>query len=222
MAVHLRDRNKFPPGGFRFYQPETNWSPPTWQSFHDTVVAIIGHRNRNPHQRDLHHWSTDYNAVSEELDLYNARIAQEMKWMDFIAGEGIPDPPPKPIALPRQSGRPVVAGLKSLADWTIDGEVVPPDVATARAGICQNCPVNKAGGLLDFFTEQAAKLIQRQFEVRQSRDLKTPFDDKLGLCDACGCPLKLKVHAPISVIQKYISADVKAKLDPRCWILMYV
>jgi hypothetical protein len=217
--VQLRDRNKFPPGGFRFYQPETNWSPPTWLSFHDTVLAIIDHRNRNPHQRDRYGWLVDYNAVCDELDAYNSRICLEMKWNDFIMGEGIPAPPPKASPLPLPSGRPVVAGAKSLAEWTIDGEVVPEEIAATRANICRDCPVNHQGTLRDFFTEAAANLIQRQFEIRQNRELKTPWDEKLGMCDACGCPLKLKVHAPMHVIEKYLSQTTRDKLDPRCWIL---
>ena len=217
--VQLRDRNKFPPGGFRFYQPETNFSPPTWLGFHDTVVAIIAHRQRNPHQMQQFGWSTDYNQVCEELDAYNSRICAEMKWNDFIMGDGIPNPPPKTMPLPRASGRPVVAGVKSLAEWTIDGEVVPEEVAVTRAAVCKDCPVNRQGTLRDFFTEAAATLIQRQFEIRESRDLKTPWDSQLGLCDACGCPLKLKVHAPMRVIEKYLSDTVRGKLDARCWIL---
>lgn len=218
--VKLRDRIHYPPGGYRYYHPESNWAPPAWLSFHDTVLAIIAHRNRNPAQRDRFGWSTDYNAVSDELDSYNARICAEMKWNDFIQGDGIPDPPPKTTPRPvPQSGRPVVAGVKSLAEWTIDGEVVPSEIAASRAAVCQDCPVNQPGQMTDFFTEAAAKLIQRQFEIRQSRELTTPFDENLGLCDACGCPLKLKVHAPMRVIEKYLSEAVRAKLDPRCWIL---
>lgn len=217
--VQLRDRSKFPPGGFRFYQPETNWAPPTWQSFHDTVVAIIAHRNRNPHQKNQFGWSVDYNTVSDELDFYNAKIAAQMHWNEFVMGEGIPDPPPKMMPLPQASGRPVVAGVKSLAEWTIDGEVVPEEISATRANICKDCPVNLPGTLRDWFTEAAAALIARQFEIRESRELKTPWDDKLGLCDACGCPLKLKVHAPMRVIEKYLSDKVREKLHPACWIL---
>jgi hypothetical protein len=112
-----------------------------------------------------------------------------------------------------------VAGVKSLAEWTIDGEVVPAEIAASRAAVCASCPVNLPGGLSDWFTETAANLIQRQFEVRQSRELQTPFDSKLGLCDACGCPLKLKVFAPMRIIDKYLTATVREKLDKNCWIL---
>jgi hypothetical protein len=217
--IRLRDRSKYPPGGYRYYVPETNWTPPTWLSFHDTVVAIIQHRQRNPHQTQQFGWSTDYNQVSDELDAYNSRICAEMKWNDFIMGEGIPDPPPKARPLPQANSRPVVAGVKSLAQWTIDGEVVPEEVAVTRANICKDCPVNRQGGLRDFFTETAANLIQRQFEIRESRDLKTPWDNQLGLCDACGCPLQLKVHCPTRIIEQFLSDTVRAKLDKNCWIL---
>jgi hypothetical protein len=218
--VQLRSRDKFPPGGFRYYQPQTNWAPPAWLSFHDTVVAIMNHRNKNPHQAQQFGWSSDYNKIADELDLFNALIALESGWLDFVMGEGVPEPP-KPLP-PRQpqplSGRAVVAGAKSLAEWTIDGEIVPSEVAEARAAICVQCPVNRPGTLSDWFTEKAANLIQRQFEIRASRELKTRSDEHLGLCDACGCPLKLKVFAPLRVIQKYLSPDVQAKLWEKCWI----
>lgn len=224
----MRSRDKFPPGGWRFYQAETNWSPPTWQSFHDTVVAIMQHRNQNPHQRDRFGWKSDYESVSAELDLYNAKIAAQMGWNDYVAGEGIPDPPPK--TLPRSpqlpSGRNVAGGVKALADWTIDGEIVPEEIAVSRAAVCTNidgkgtrCPVNRPGAMADFFTEAAAKAIQLQFEIRQVRKLSTPFDAQLGLCDGCGCPLKLKVHAPLHIITKHLRAEDRAKLHPNCWIL---
>jgi hypothetical protein len=218
--IQLRSRDKFPPGGFRFYQPETNFSPPPWLSFHDTVAAIVSHRHHNPHQAKQFAWSLDFNAVADELDLFNAKVALESGWYDFIQGAGVPENP-KPLP-PRTrsplSGTAVAAGAKSLLDWTIDGEIVPTGVAEGRAALCAQCPVNRKGTLADWFTEKAANLIQRQFEIRAARELKTGSDEHLGLCDACGCPLKLKVFAPLRVIQKYLSPEVEAKLWEKCWI----
>jgi hypothetical protein len=218
--VQLRSRDKFPPGGFRYYQPQTNWAPPAWLSFHDTVVAIMNHRNANPHQMKQFGWSGDYNKIADELDLFNALVALESGWNEFIMGEGVPETPkPMPPVPPRPlSGRAVVAGAKSLLEWTIDGEIVPAGVAEGRAALCAQCPVNRKGTLSDWFTEKAATLIQRQFEIRASRELATSHDERLGLCDACGCPLKLKVFAPLSIIQKFLTPDMREKLWERCWI----
>lgn len=44
------DRNTTPPGGWRFYQPETGWSMPNplSQSWATAVEAIMQHRKANP------------------------------------------------------------------------------------------------------------------------------------------------------------------------------
>ena len=50
-------------------------------------------------------------------------------------------------------------------------------------------------------------------------DLKTSKDAELNVCQACLCPLKLKVHTPMSLIQKRLKPEQRAELDPKCWIL---
>ena len=68
------------------------------------------------------------------------------------------------------------------------------------------------------FTIPTSELIRKQLSMRQDMALKTESDEKLGVCNACGCPLKLKVHVPASHIKKHTSEAVKRELDPRCWI----
>jgi len=69
-----------------------------------------------------------------------------------------------------------------------------------------------------FFTKPASEFIRRQIEERHNLKLETSKDDQLGVCGACDCPLKLKMHPPIKVIRDHIGKDAIARLDPRCWI----
>jgi len=108
-AMRLRDRNRFPPGGYRFRQAETNWSPTTWISFDATVAEIIAHRQGNAWLANRNGWSTDPAQVAAELDAFNTKVCQEMNWTDYItAGDSgnysapvytDPTPPAQP---PRQ------------------------------------------------------------------------------------------------------------------------
>jgi len=68
MPTVLIDRNKFPPGGWVFRQPETNWTAPTpmASNFLDTVKQIIAHRNLNPGFP----YSTVAETVGWELENY--------------------------------------------------------------------------------------------------------------------------------------------------------
>ena len=50
--------------------------------------------------------------------------------------------------------------------------------------------------------------------------MSTIYDEKLHLCSACACPLKLKVHVPISWITKRLTPEQMERLKeaPACWI----
>lgn len=194
-------------------------------SFEQSVDAIVQHRRANPSLVSRFKLATDYNSVANELEAFTAaRLGLPV---------GVPDP--KAQARPSASfdGRAAVAGsnqppawfrqirtgTKTLADWLgHSGIPVPQAQAEQRAAICADCPVNQKGDWTALFTKPAANLIRRQLEERKQLNLSTPHDDKLGVCMACGCPLRLKAHVPLRYILEHQPADVEAKLDPRCWI----
>jgi hypothetical protein len=70
-----------------------------------------------------------------------------------------------------------------------------------------------------WFVKKAADLIQKEIEQIHDMKLSTPYDNRLGVCAACLCPMEKKVHAPLEIIEKHTLPAVKADLDPRCWIL---
>lgn len=216
-------RDKFPSnGGWKFRQPQFgNWeNKMALVGFDASVKNIINARVANKALSIKHNLSTDYNTVADELIQYNRKL------------RGIPDTIPSFFRLSRSRLADVAAaanaklirrpatGIATLADWLgNDGKPVSQPLAEQRAAICAGCPQNKPGDLTAFFTRPVADLIRRQIEERNRMKLHTVHDEKLNVCDACGCPLKLKVHVPLDFIKAHIKAPEWAALDARCWML---
>ena len=220
--MRLRDRNKFPPGGFRYYAPQTNFSITPWVSFDVAVQQIIAHRRANPYQCQVNNWSLDPMIVADELDAFNTNVCKQMNWDAYITEGGPETGDPKAQSHQSLSSRAaqLAAGIKTIAAWELGGgNVVKREVANARAKICAACVKNEQGDLSTFFTEQAARLIRLQLETKNNMKLHTDFDPLLGLCSACGCVCKLKVWAPLDIIRKEMKPEVKAALAGNCWVL---
>jgi hypothetical protein len=221
--MRLRDRGKFPPGGYRWYCPQTNFSITPWVSFDVAVGQIIANRQGNPHLTAVNSWSVDPTTVGNELDEFNTKVCQQMGWKDFIT-DGGPDPgPPKaPSLLSRlaQSAAHVAGGIETIREWDIEGgQLVPQEVSEKRALVCTTCPKNGMGDLSSWFTVPAADLIRKKLEARNHQKIHTTQDPLLGVCEACACPLKLKVHCPIDIIKSKMADEVRQALWPACWIL---
>lgn len=231
--MRLKDRARFPPGGFRFYVAETKWSISPWISFDAAVAQIIQHRMGNPYLTQKNGWSTDAFVVAEELDQFNAAVCQQMKWMDYIT-EGGAQAMPSPKAMNQLSpfsqsaanavGR-LSAGVQTIREWEIaGGNLVSNELAEQRAATCAKrvggkCSKNVGGDLTSWFTKPAAELIRLQLESRNNMKIHTTLDPLLGVCEACACPLKLKVHCPIDIITSKMRPEDRAALDSGCWIL---
>jgi hypothetical protein len=218
------DRHTFPPGGWQFRQPQSGWSAPTPTSntFDQQVVAIIKHRTKNPAMVAKNKLSTDFNEVANELEMFN-RLRL-----------GIPlESPPSFFPQSRASNvqdaaagtswfRKIVrtgTGIATLGDWLGKGGIpVDQSLANQRAEICSDCPQNKSGDFLSLFTKPASDLIRKQLQERKQLSYSTPADDRLHFCEACGCPLLLKVHVPIKEIRSHMKQPELNNLDPRCWI----
>lgn len=218
----LKSRQHFPPGGFAWYEPATNWNAPNHQSFDATVQAIIAHRHGNPR----HNLSTNQAQVEWELENYTVKRLQSMKGaQSFLIDGAVVGTPPINFPVPPPAGgvvagaKRVAAGVGVLLDWLGDGATpVPSELSESRASVCAVCPQNKPGGLLAFFTEKAAEQIRKQLEIRKDLRLKTSQDDKLNVCAVCYCQLHLKVHVPIQHIKKHTSNEVASNLPSNCWI----
>lgn len=221
MAYRLIDRHKQIPNGLHFYQPQTKWRSRPWSSFNGIVEALISHRQANP-------WlglPTGRREVEAEVDAFNANICATMGWGDYItSAEGAAVAPFQsgPSRLPSLLGTlaNVAVGAEANVEWLADGaEAVPAELSNQRAGICVLCPLNGKGDLTRYFTVPAAAAIRKAYELRRDWKLSTVHDDQLGVCEACSCPMKLKVHFPIQIVRDHIRPQAKADLHPKCWIL---
>lgn len=210
---------------FQFHQPETGWRLQTGLTFEDAVDAIIKHRLANPRFSDK--WSTDWNDVADELDRVTCKRIKYHK--DYCTeGDTAPKKAPGP-SLPKAAGhgegvvagaKKIVVGIGVLFDWLGSGaKAVDSALAEIRAQTCARCPLNGNGDLTSLFTVPASRMIQQQIEIKTKMRLATSLDDSLGVCDACLCPLKLKVHTPLEHILERLSEDQKAQLHPDCWML---
>ncbi len=229
---HLVSRDKQIPNGFKFIQPETNFQTTRFASFSTIVNAVINHRKSNPALAAKHGWNTDYDAVAEEVDRFNAQLCAQMGWSNYIQASPGDSPIPKQKA-PSESDQKQVAaaagrvtkiwaGVKTLTDWIDSGDpAVPAEAAAARAAVCAGCPKNGSGDFTTWFTKPAALVIAKQVERLKDRKLATPHDERLNVCEVCLCPLKLKVHTPFQYVRAHLSDPVLKELRtvPNCWIV---
>jgi hypothetical protein len=193
--------------------------------FEQVVTAIIKHRNANRQYK----LATDSDVVADQLDDYTCcRLKNNRSWCA--------DSPPAPFTVPlpklslRAEARESVAGgarflantsagIKLWIDWFGEGQPVPVEIAEKRAKVCVKCPLNdKKGNVLEWFTGLAAREIMAIFSALNDLDLHTSMDNDLKICQACDCPLKAKVWAPLSIIKKHLSSERFNQLDPGCWI----
>lgn len=223
--AHLKSRMNCPPNGFQYRQPETGWHTQAWD-FNSVVVAVVNHRRAN----SRHSLNANPEQVAEDVDVQNAARCLAMTGAEaFVAMAPVGEPqPPKSSPLRKlvQAGAEFVgggsklkAGVQVLFDWLGDGATtVPATLAASRAQTCSLCPLNQNGDWTAHFTGPISERIRTTLEMRKEMKIATSFDDSLGVCKACACPLKLKVHVPMEFIKTHASEAVKSALAPDCWM----
>lgn len=223
--LRLKSRVNAPIGGFIFIDAPISAVPMEEWGFTGLVMNVINRRLSNPRFG----LSTDFNTVAGEVDLQNAQRMQTINGgSNYITDDGVggaAPPPPFPPAhrsgLQSVAGRSdVMAGAAVLMEWLgAGGMPVAPELSESRAQICAACPRNGSGDWTTYFTAPAAAIIRRQLVQKDGLAVSTTVDARLGVCKACSCPLKLKVHTPLAHILGHTREEVKAQLDPRCWML---
>ena len=224
--AHLKSRTECPPSGFKYRQPETGWSTEAWD-FNTVVAAVVNHRRANV-RLSLNPAPA---VVAEDVDVQNAARCLSMKGADgFVVFEpmGGESTFPKFSPLRRlagaaagfvQGGSKLKSGVQLLYEWLGEGaETVPAEQSEMRAAVCVQCPLNQPGDWTRHFTGPISERIRITLEVRKEMKIETKFDDKLGVCSACACPLKLKVHVPMEFILAHQLEVVKTALAENCWM----
>lgn len=231
--ARLKDRNTFPPGGFQFYQPQTNWSAPNpdSSSFDVTVRNIVEHRKGNRWISEQNNLSTDPDVVADELDAFNAERMLKSGWNHFLSDAG-PSPSWLPRRLSRSAGvvvesvKKTAAGVKVIAEWLGSG-LRPVDKALAekRGSRCIECPNNVDPNWLQKLDAMAAADVKKLVEIKNDLKLETKYDNQLNTCGICDCFLKLKIWVPTKHIANETSTDtlnrlsvVKTASGQGCWV----
>ena len=237
MGFRLKSRDKSPVNGFWVNIPQTNFNRQYWK-FSEAVNALWDHLQGNPGVLERFKDLPQTKAACEDfIDRANAARMLSIKGASsFIVSD---DLGPIPKSLPPQHGRfasvaggvrKMAAGVATLLMWLGKGGApVPAELSAKRSMICARrsrpdgstykCPKNVNSDLTSLFTMPVANLLRKQLQVRNDMKLTTPHDERLGVCDACACPLKLKVHTPLADIVEHMTDTVKNDLDPECWIL---
>lgn len=215
--------HEIPIGGFIVTIGQLKQTKQFW-SFSEAIEWYRGIALANP----AFGLTTDPAKITRFIDQQNALRMSSMAGGDsYIIREGGPAFMEtkkatllKPIVVAGDKVRQLAAGAAILAEWLGDGaHPVDSPTADARAAICATCPQNGRGDLTRWFTVFASETIRKQISAAQDQKLTTPSDAQLGICHACLCPLKLKVHVSLANIKNHLPDPIRAKLDPRCWIL---
>jgi hypothetical protein len=229
--ARIKDRNRWLPGGFQVLHPEAGMKEPFSGSFIECVSFEMKFRKGNPHIVQKNGWSHDAAEIEWYVDQQNVARCEAHGWSKYLYDDGVSPPVSKSengskknllanvAAGVRRHVQATKAGISVYVDWVGDsGQPVDKALAESRAAVCVKCPLNKQGGLRQWFIEKAVREIQIVFGIMQDMDVSTQFDEQLGVCEACLCPMKSKVHAPIEHIKKHLTKEAEAKLHPSCWI----
>lgn len=196
---------------------------PLAYTFDQTVEQIIKHRLKNPAITKQHKLATDFATVADELEAFTRkRLGLTESLLPKLESpvRGIL----ARVGLGAVAARNIAVGAQNLLAWSESGKVVPKELADARATICvagmdgKRCSMNGSGDWKQMFTAPAAELIKNQLAAKNSMKLSTKFDASLGVCDACACPLQLKVWAPLEYALRKMSKETKDKLPEWCWM----
>jgi len=219
----------FPPGEFQVLHAEAGMKEPFKGSFNEAVMFERAFRRKNPALAQKLGLPDDQTSVENWVDEYNSIRCVAHGWTQFVNLESsvsaseftIPDSGSK-----KNWPRAAVGGAKAAADAYAslfkDGPV-ERSLAEDRAAICSQCPQNNTNtSLASIFTTAAASAVTSLIGMVRDMSLTTSLDNHLGICDACLCPMKAKVHVKIGTLTGSIPNDVWPKLERtkvKCWML---
>lgn len=205
--------------------PQAGMKKPFSGSFSEAVKFTYDFFAKNPALVEKNGWALNIEYVEAFVDEYNTQRMIAGGYLNFVEVEGIV-PAQKKTMMSRLSRSVVNVAEKVKTAAAIyldlfgpDGKIVAKEEAERRAAVCVVCPKNDVtGGLTKYFLKESASEIMLVAGMLKDRDATTSLDDKLGVCQACECPMRAKVHVEAHVLKKHLKPDQIAKLDPNCWI----
>jgi hypothetical protein len=108
-----------------------------------------------------------------------------------------------------------IHGITVLKDWIGDGGFsVDQHTAQSRTNKCLLCPMNKPGLKL---ADAVSGEIKKQMELKRDIQLRVIGEKALFTCEACLCPLPLKVWTPIQNI--WLDPEEYEHYWSDCWLV---
>ena len=210
-----------PPQGWQFRQPQMNWDMPypVSQTIDSATKEIIKVRLKNPALTAKHNLSTHFAVVQDELIKFNAMrtgtaLAPPTSFTNPLRSL------PQAVGVLAAAVKRTAEGGALLLEWEESGQPpVSADTASRRASFCVECPKNGKGDMTRWYTIPVSEMLRKRMARVHAMKLTTPYDDQLGICEACLCPLALKVWTPMDLIQKRLKAEQRSALWEKCWIL---
>jgi hypothetical protein len=198
---YLKMPNVTPPGGWRYFQPETRlWFSGDDQGFEDMLEKIASHRSFRKLAR------TSLIEVKEDVHKQMCERLGPEHCRDFPDGAFYL----RQNYAANMSLSTVLAGSKAIMDFLIHGvDQVPLEQVKQRAGVCLSCHLNTpmtGCGTCSSLGKTIAKILPGE---RQS--------SQLNACAACGCSLQLKVNATIETI-KNADDGRDIQYPDHCWV----
>lgn len=113
-----------------------------------------------------------------------------------------------------------VAGLAILKEWLgEDGTPVSTLQACARSVACVKCVKHRPAKWWEWAKNKVASAIKRHLSVKHRLGLVVDLEESLGMCQGCGCCVRLKIWTPLKHIEAHQTEEVWAKLAPDCWMI---
>lgn len=191
-----------PPGGWRYFQPETKlWFDGSDQGVEDMCEKISSHRKYRQLVRA---------SKAEAWEDVQAQLCERLGPEHCYAGRDEQWTPIKKDFSQNVSGEQIFAFTKVILTAAHDGKAwAPLDEVVVRADICSRCHLNTPTE--GCFTCSALKVATAGLIPTQR---KFPG---LHVCAACGCGLELKVNVTREIID---TADEGRNLiyPKHCWL----
>lgn len=225
----LKSRRVFPPGGFQWLEPQTQWSAPPGLTFDQVVDALIAHRKANPR----FNLTTDRAEVEKAVDSFQCiRIANNPEYCDGPSFRAALLPQRQSAVQGQMDARGNAAGgseigkyIKNTAagiglyvEWFGTGSLVEQAEAERRAEICLSCPKHVKGNFFQRWNIVSAKEVMTVFKMLKDIKRSTKYDEQLSVCDPCDCPIGAKIWAPKDIIMSHIRPESAANLWEKCWL----
>lgn len=110
-------------------------------------------------------------------------------------------------------------GLHVIDDWLgVGGQPVSKEQAEKRSQSCLKCPHNRAPRWWETAKGSIAQAIRDMLSVKNECAMELEHEEKLNICDQCGCCLRLKCWTPIVHVRKVVDQKTLSGLPSYCWM----